>query len=123
VAVDDAALVAGGQTGTQLAGEGNRAIFGKAADTLEQRREILAVDVLHREGAAAVRLAEVVEAADVLVRHLSRDAQLVVELREAGARGRDPLRPKIEGDPLVAGPGVGAVRLCPPPPAAPRGGG
>src|SRR5262249_9570435 len=76
--------------------------------------------VLHREEAAAVRLAEVVEAADVLVRHLSRDAQLVVELREAGARRPGPHPPKTEGDPRSPRPGPGPKKLAPTPPPPPR---
>ena len=53
---------------------------GMPPDASEQRRQILAVDVLHRQEAAAIRFAEVVQAADVLVRDLTRDAELVVEL-------------------------------------------
>ena len=56
--------------------------------------EILAVHVLHRQEAASVGIAEVVDAADVLVRDLARDAEFVVKLRETavvdgGARGQE----------------------------------
>ena len=82
IAVEHAALVRRGDAGAQLPRDLDRLVLRNASDAAEQRREILAVDVLHREEAAAVGVAEVVQAADVLVRHLARDAQLVVELRQ-----------------------------------------
>ena len=54
----------------------------EAADALQQPGQIFAVDQLHRQEHAAVVLADVVDAADVAVRHLARDAHLVVELGE-----------------------------------------
>ncbi len=47
VAMDDAAFVRGGEAGADLARDLERAIFGESADAAKQRREILAVDVLH----------------------------------------------------------------------------
>ena len=90
VAVQHAALVRGGDARAELPRDLNRLVLRDAADAAEQRGQILAVDVLHRQEAAAVGFAEVVEAADVLVRHLSRDAQLVVELREPRRDRRAP---------------------------------
>ena len=78
IAMQDAAIVGGGNPRAELPREVDRLVLWDAADAAEQRRKILAVDILHREEAAAVRVAEVVEPADVLVRHLSRDAQFVV---------------------------------------------
>ena len=52
------------------------------ADAPQQRREVLALDVLHREERLAVGLADVVDAADVGMRHLPRDAHLVPESRQ-----------------------------------------
>ena len=49
VAVDDAALVRRGEAGADLARDLERALLGEAADALQQRREVLAVDVLHRQ--------------------------------------------------------------------------
>ena len=70
----------------------HRLVLRQPTDAPEQRREILAVDVLHRQETAAVRFAEVVQAADVPVRDLARDAQLVVELRRAARRRRQSPR-------------------------------
>mgnify|MGYP003693783551 CR=1 FL=1 len=72
VAVEDAALVRGSQPGAELTREIDGLVLRDAANPAEQRREIFAVDVLHREEAAAVRFPEVVQPADVLVRHLPR---------------------------------------------------
>ena len=92
IAVQHAAFVRGGDAGAQLARELDRLVLRDPADASQQRGEVLAVDVLHREEAAAVGFAEVVEADDVLVRDLAGDAQLVVELRELVGVGRRRLR-------------------------------
>ena len=106
-----AALVRGGDAGAQLPRQLERLVLRDAADAAEQRREVFAVHVLHREEAAAVRLAEVVQAADVLVRHLARHAQLVVKLREpavvvGGAAGQE-----LQRDRLIEGEVVGAIHF------------
>jgi hypothetical protein len=62
--------------------EANRLVLRDPSDAAEERGQILAVHVLHGEEPPAAGLAEIVEAANVLVRHLSRRAELVVELRE-----------------------------------------
>ena len=87
IAVNDAAVVRRREARAELPRDVDGLVRGEPADAPDQRGEVLAVDVLHREEAAAVRLADVVHAADVRVRHLPRDAELVVELREAGRRG------------------------------------
>ena len=74
--------------------------------------EILAVHVLHRQEAAAVGVAEVVEAADVLVRHLARDAQLVVKLREPAVVGGDAAGQELQGDRLIEREVVGAIHFA-----------
>ena len=78
-----AALVGGRHTGTDLPRDLDRLLLRKATDAAEQRRQILPVDVLHRQERLAVGVADVVGAADVAVRDRTRDANLVVELREA----------------------------------------
>src|SRR4029079_1175394 len=112
VAVNDAALVRGGDAGAQLAGDVDRLVRREDAEAAEQRREILAVDILHGQEAAAVGVAQVVEAADVLVGDLAGDAQLVVELGEARGVGGGPLGQELERNRLVEGEVVGAVDLA-----------
>jgi hypothetical protein len=82
IAVQHAPLVCRGDARAELSRDVDRLVLRDAPDAPEQRREILAVDVLHREEAAAVGVAEVVQAADVLARDLPGDAKLVVKLPE-----------------------------------------
>ena len=110
--MEDAALVRRGDARAQLPRDVHRFVGRQAADAPQQRREILAVDVLHGEEAAAVGVAEIVEAAHVLVRHLARDAQLAVELREARGVGGDAVGEELERDRLPEREIVGAVDLA-----------
>ena len=107
-----AALVGGGDAGAQLARDLDRLVLRDAADAPEQRREVLAVDVLHRQEPAPVGVAEVVQAADVLVRHLARDAQLVVELRERRVVDGGAFRQELQRDRLIEREVVGAIHLA-----------
>ena len=92
IAMDDAAIVRGGEPGADLPRELDRAVLREAADAAEQRREILAVHVFHREERVALEFADVVDAADVRVRHLPRHPHFGVELRQARGIAIDRLR-------------------------------
>ena len=76
VAVQDAAVVRGGEARADLARDLERLVRRQPADAPQQRREVLAVHVLHREEVLAVHLADVVHAADVRMRDLARDPHL-----------------------------------------------
>ena len=65
IAMEDAALVRGAEPGAELARELERLVGGQPADAAQQRGEVLAVDVLHRQERLAVDLAEIVHAHDV----------------------------------------------------------
>ena len=82
IAVDDVALVRRREAGADLPRDLETAIFREAPDPPEERRQIFAVHVLHRQERAAVALVDVVDAADVRVRHLARHADLGVQLRQ-----------------------------------------
>ena len=110
--MDHAALVRGGDAGAELARDVDRLVRRQAPDAAQQRRQVLAVDVFHGEKAAAVGVAQVVEAADVLVRHLAREAQLGVELGEARGVGGDAGGQELEGDRLLEREVFGAVDLA-----------
>ena len=116
--MDDAAFVSRGDAGAQLPGDRDRPILGKASDAAEQRRQILAVHVLHRQEAPAFEFAEVVEADDVLVRDLARGAQLVVKLGELRRVGGDTIGEEFQRDRLIQCEIVGAVHFAHP--AAPE---
>ena len=84
-----------------------RAIFRRPADAAQRRREVFAVDVLHRQEQPSVALADVVDATDVRMRHLSRDADFFMEtgephgvVRECGA---DELERHRLGEPEIVG--------------------
>ena len=84
VAMQDAAFVRGGEPGTDLPGELDGLVLGQSSDTPEERGQILAVDVLHRQEMQALDHAEVVDPADIRMRHLPRDAYFVAESDQRG---------------------------------------
>ena len=77
-----------------------------------ERREVLAVDVLHRQEQVAVGLADVVDAADVRVRDLPRRAHFVVELREPRRVVRERRRQELQRDRLAELQVVGPIDLA-----------
>ena len=79
IAVQDALRVGRRETGAELARSAPPCPRGRPADAAQQRGQVLAVDVLHREVVLAVDFADVVDAADVGVGDLARDAHLVEE--------------------------------------------
>ena len=114
VAVQHATFVRRRQAGAQLPRHLDRLVLRQPPDAAQQRGEVLAVDVLHREVRPAVDLADVVHAADVLVGDLARDAHLVVELRETRGIGGDGLGEELQRHGLVEPQVVGAVHLAHP---------
>ena len=77
-----ALVVRGGQPGAQLPRHLGRLVRRQPADAPQQRGQVLAVDVLHRQEHVAVGFADVVDAADVGVADLPRDADLGAEPRQ-----------------------------------------
>ena len=88
------------------------AALPEAADALQQPGQIFAVDQLHRQEHAAVVLADVVDAADVAVRHLARDAHLVVELGEPLRILGNGRRQELQRDGLAEPQILGTVDLA-----------
>ena len=80
ISMQDTALVRGGETRDELAGQIERLLVGQIPDPLEQRCQILPVDVLHcQEVARPLRrrifeFRDVVDAADVRMGDLAGDA-------------------------------------------------
>ena len=100
IAVDDVALVRRGEARADLPRDLERAIFGKSSDALQQRGQILAVDVLHRQERGAVDLVDVVDAADVRVRDLPRHPHFGVQLRQSRWIAIDIRRQELQRDRL-----------------------
>ena len=112
VAVKHPEVVRGSETGTELTRRLDGLVRGQAADAAEQRREILAVDVLHRQEMLSVGLAQVINPADVRVRDLTRDANLVVEPGQRRRLGRHRTGQELERHRLRQLQVVGAVDLA-----------
>ena len=110
--MEDALLVRRVQARAELARDLDGLVDGETPDPLEERREVFAVDVLHREEMAPFDLADVVDAADVRVRDLPREPDLRMEAREEALVGRDGLGQELQGDRLPELQVVGAIDLA-----------
>ena len=82
VAMDDAAVVRRGEPCAELAGDLVGLGARQPADALQERRQVLAVHVLHGQVELAVHQADVVDAADVGVGDLARVPHLAPEALE-----------------------------------------
>ena len=89
-----------------------RPLLGEAADALQQRGEILAVDVLHRQEHAAVGPRRCRRRGRRSVRHLPRDAHFVVEPREPLRILGHRRRQELQRDGLPEAEILGAVDLA-----------
>ena len=110
--MDDAALVRRGQAGADLPRHLERALHREPADAAQQRAELLAVDVLHREEGVAVDLVDVVDAADVRMRHLPRHPHFAVQLHQPRGIVVDFRGQELERDRLRQLEIVGAIHLA-----------
>ena len=103
VAVDDAAFVRCGQSGTDLPGDLRGFVRREAADAANNRSQILAVHVFHGQEKGAVGFADIKDAANVRMRNLPGVAHLSVKLLERrGVLGK-PLGEKLHRDDLSKG--------------------
>ena len=114
IAMDDAAIVRRGQARAHLPRDLDRAVLRKAADAAEQRRQILAVDVLHRQERVTLELADVVDAAHVGVRHLPRHPDFGVELHQPRGIPVDLFGQELQRDRLAELEIVGPVDFAHP---------
>src|SRR5262249_22217797 len=87
-------------------------VAGEPSDAAQQRAEVLAIDVLHREKIQALHLAEIVDAADIGMGYLACDADLAAEPLERRLVVRDRLGQEFERHLLVERQIVGAVTLA-----------
>ena len=110
--MQDALVVRGGEPRAELARDLDRLVRRKPPDAPQERGQVLAVDVLHREEVPSLDLADVVDAADVGVGDAAREAHLGVEALEPGRLGRELRRQELQGDGLAELEVVGAVDLA-----------
>jgi hypothetical protein len=98
--MQDAAVVRRRETGAELACELERLVRWQPADAPQQRREILAVDVLHREEVLAAGFADVVYAAHVRMGNLPREPNFLMESSQPVSAMHDLGRQELERDGL-----------------------
>ena len=94
-----------------LTGELDGLVLRQPPDTAQQRGKILAVDILHREEVQTLDHTEIVDAADIGMRHLARDANFIAEphqRRLADMRRRQ----KLQRDGLVEDQVEGFINLA-----------
>ena len=77
--MQDFLLVRRCNTRADLPSDLDSLVLGESSDPAQQRRQILAVDVLHRKVMQTADLADVEDATDVGVRYLPGDPDLVEE--------------------------------------------
>ena len=109
VAVQHAFFVGGGEAGAELAGGLHRLVDGEASDAAQERAEVLAIHELHGDVVEAFGDTDVVDAADVGVCDLARDADFVVEAREGTIVGGGDLGEEFQGYRLAEGQVGGAI--------------
>ena len=99
--MQDAVLVRRAEPKAELARDLQRLVRRRASQTPQHRREILPVDVLHDDEDLPVGLRDVVRAADVRMRDLPRDPDLLAEAREIGRVPRHALGKELERDRVI----------------------
>ncbi len=100
VAMNDAALVSGGEASANLARDFGGFVGREPADAADDGGEILAVDILHGEKRRAVGIADIEDAANVGMGNLASDANFGMKSRESGGVLREALGKKLDGDEL-----------------------
>jgi hypothetical protein len=71
--MQNATIVRRGKSGHQLACNVESLFVGEIPDALDQRLQVLAIDVLHREEVTPLEFGNIVGPADIRMRQLSRD--------------------------------------------------
>ena len=95
VAVEHADLVRRRKAGADLPCDLDRLVLREMPDAPQQRRQVLAVDVFHRQEVMPVGFARVVDPADVRVRDLARGAHLCEEALQAVRARLDARRQEL----------------------------
>ena len=112
VPVQHALVVRRGEPGAELPRDLDRLVRRKPPDAAQQRRQILAVDVLHREEVPPLDLADVVDAADVRMRDPPRVAHLGEKRSMQAGSDASFSRQELQRDRLAELQVVGAVDLA-----------
>jgi len=100
------------QARAELPRDLDRFVFGQPSDASEQGCEIFAVDVLHRQEVPAVGLSDVMDATDVGVCDLERQARFGEETLELPGVALDVARQELQGNWLTELEVVSPVHLA-----------
>ena len=112
VAVQHALVVGGTEAVAELVSELQGLERSKAADPPQQRGQVFAVDVFHRDEVLVARLSQVVDPADVRMRDGARQTHLFEQDGELGGIPLHGLRQELERHRLMEHQVVGAVDLA-----------
>ena len=94
--MQNALFMRGRQPGADLARHIDGFIRGQAADAAQQAGEVFAIYELHRDVVLPIHLANVVNPANVGMRHLARYANFVVEAGKSAVVAGCGFRKKLE---------------------------
>jgi len=114
VAVQDPLGVRGGEAGTDLSRDLDRLLLRRTTDAPDQRGQVLAVHVLHRQETLPAGFPHVVDATDAGVRDLTREPHLVEEARQAVLAALDSRGQELQRNGLAQRQVVGPVHLAHP---------
>ena len=112
IAMEHALVMRGAQARAQLARDFRGLVLRQPADAPQQRRKVFAVDVFHRQEVAAFDVAKVEDAADVGMRHLQREADLIEEPLQAIGILLHVARQEFQRDGLAELQVIGAIHLA-----------
>ena len=104
----------GRQSGAQLARDLQGLVGGKPADAAQQRSQILAVDVFHRQKEVSIAFAEIVDPAHVGMRNAPGHPHFIVKALERVGVVHDRVRQKLQRDLLAQRQIVGPVYFAHP---------
>ena len=114
IAMQHSLIVGGPQTGTQLPGDLDRLVAGQPADAPQQRGQVFAVDVFHRDEDFPVRLAEVIDAIHVGMRYLAGQPDFVPIPIQPGRIFAPAASEELQGHRLIQFQVVGPVHVAHP---------
>src|SRR5205085_9859132 len=112
IAMKDSPVASGGQPGAQLACDFHNFLDWESPDPLQQRGEVLTVDVLHREEMSATVFADVVHPADVRMRNLPGEAYFVDETLHTPYDVGELRRKELQSNPLSHLEVVGSIHVA-----------
>jgi hypothetical protein len=101
----------GGQAGTELARNVEGFVLGQAPDTPQKRRKVFAIDILHGKKNVAFHVADVIDAANIRMRHTPCNPHLILKTLQESLIAGGFVGQKLESDRLAECQVVGSVHF------------